>query len=435
MVNARVGFTLHNITGSMRTVVLAGLWLTACAAVAEPLPDDLLNRANAGDDAATSQLGVWLYDREDKAALPWLRKAVAQGDAEATYILGMVRRDGELGVAADWNGGMSLLQQAALLGSGNAIYELNTCCDTPQAYAPPATGVERLRWALRIKDANSEDTRCDADIAALSKAGYGADITQWQSAYLEDMRAAEDGDARAAEAVAYRYLTGEGVRPDIAQAEKWFQAVADDGEYYHQLITARHYESGELGDQRRGMAIIYYNRAASSVRAHAEAGDRDAQVQLARLYHDDRLGAVDTAAQAFQWYSRAAASGDVEAQAAIGRALLKGRGTDRDSVAGLDWLTRAANNNGHRLTGDDNARAVSAYQLELARTLATWNDDAGAAYWLQLSIDNSGDTLSADQAGLQTQLHDRLSTAEKQETASAVRVWHGRYDPPVYAEK
>ncbi len=419
----------------MRAAILAGFWLAASAASAEPAPEDLMARANAGDDAAMSELGAWLYDRDDKAAVPWLNKAVAHGDAEATYILGMVRRDGELGVAADWNGGMSLLQQAALMGSGNAIYELNTCCDTPQAYAPPATGVERLRWALRIKDANSDDMRFDAEIATLGKAGYGAEIAEWRAGYMEDMKAAEDGDARAAEAVAYRYLTGEGVRPDIASAEKWFQAVADDGEYYHQLITARHYESGELGDTRRGRAIIYYTRAADSVRTRAEAGDRDAQVQLARLYADDRLGAVNTAGQAFQWYSRAAASGDVEAQAAIGEALLNGRGTGQDVTAGLDWLTRAANNNGHRLTGDDNARLVSAYQMELAKVLVARGENIQAAYWLQLALDNRNDTDTAVQADFQTKLQSQLSAVQKQDNASAVRAWHGRYDPPVYALK
>lgn len=425
---------MHTITGPVRAALLAGLWMTASAAIAEAAPEDLISRANAGDDAATSELGVWLYGRDDKAAVPYLNKAVAHGDAEATYILGMIKRDGELGVAADWNGGMSLLQQAALMGSGNAIYELNTCCDTPQAYAPPTAGVERLRWALRMREADSENAKLDAEIVALGKAGYGADIAEWRAEYLSDLRAAEDGDARAAEAVAYRYLTGEGVKPDITNAEKWFQAVADDGEYYHQLITARHYESGELGDRRRGMAIIYYNRAAQSVRTRAEAGDRDAQVQLARLYNDDRLGAIDTAGQAFQWFSRAAASGDVEAQAAVGHALLNGRGTPRDAVAGLDWLTRAANNNGHRLTGDDNARMVSAYQMELATILADWNDPAGADYWLQLSLDNRGGD-SATEAARQAKMREALSVQQARENASAVRVWHGRYDPPVYAEK
>lgn len=419
----------------MRAALLAGLWLTASAAMADAAPENLLDRANAGDDTATSELGIWLYNRDDKAAVPWLNKAVAHGDAEATYLMGIVRRDGELGVAADWNGGMSLLQKAALMGSGNAIYELNTCCDTPQAYTPPATGVERLRWALRVKDANSDDTRFDGEIAALNTAGYGADIAEWRAAYLEDLKAAEDGDARAAEAVAYRYLTGEGVRPDIQNAEKWFQAVADDGEYYHQLITARHYEAGELGDQRRGMAVIYYTRAADSVRSRAEAGDRDAQVQLARLYADDRLGAVNTAGQAFQWYSRAAASGDVEAQAAVGQALLNGRGTAQDADAGLDWLRRAANNNGHRLTGDDNARAVSAYQLELAKVLMASGDQAQADYWLQLGLDNRGEADIADQLDLQAKLQSQLNDLQKQDNASAVRVWHGRYDPPAYALK
>jgi hypothetical protein len=77
---------------------------------------------------------------------------------------------------------------------------------------------------------------------------------------------------------------------------------------------------------------------------------------------------------------------------------------------------------------------VSAYQLELATVLMDWNDHAGADYWLQLSLDNCGDD-SAAQTALQAKIRSALSDVQARENASAVRVWHGRYDPPVYAEK
>lgn len=451
----RASFQTVNDKGGdfpLRRIIAAGsLCLLAlgiaASAGADPLPDDLLARASSGDAAATSTLAVWLYDRDNPAALPWLNKAAAGGDTEAMYALGKARRDGQLGLAADWNGGMSLLQQAALKGNGDAVFELNTCCATGggPVYDAPKSGLERLRWALRMNE-RMGDGRFDTEIANLARAGHGADIPAWRSEYLADLQAAKDGDARAAETVARRYLSGEGVRPDLAQAEWWFQRVADDGEYYHQLITARNYESGTLGDQRRGMAIIYYTRAADSVRTRAEEGDRDAQVQLARLYDQNKLGAEDTAAKAYHWYSRAAASGDVEAQGATGRALLGGRGVAQDTAAGLMWLTRAANNNGHRLSNAANAKAVAAYQLELAGLYTSGTlipaDPAKADYWLELGLDNmwdenssNADRLNSEAADIQAVVRRSLSADQISETERTTRIWHGQHETPAFAQK
>lgn len=412
--------------------------------------------AQSGDVNAEVVLARYFFSQDDDAAraraLPLYRHAAAAGNAEAMYALGEIQRDGVLGVKADWNEGMSLIQQAAELGNGDAIYELNYCCNAADGgrplasqhqYEPPKDGADRLRWALRmtsrIKSPALMQTMQD-EITRLSKAGYGAEITSWRVTHLVELEAAEDGDARSIEIIANDYLSGEGVKPDTAAAEKWFQTLSDDGEFYHQLTTARHYESGNLGGNGSMMALIYYTRAGETLRTRAEAGDRDAQTQLARLYDDNKLGATNTAEQAFTWYSRAAAAGDVDAQAALGRLYLTGRGTTSNAEAGVMWLTRAANNNDRRLSNDAGGAAIAGYQFDLANLYfdgtALPQDYYRANYWMELALSNLPDDntrLVDDIAQKQAMVQHHMTDDQIIESARAINAWHGRFDAPAFA--
>ncbi len=421
------------------------------------LQTSLEAQAQTGDVNAEVLLANYLFSRDDDAtrtrAIPWYSHAAAAGNAEAMYTLGEIQRDGVLGVKADWNEGMSLIQKAAELGNGDAIYELNYCCNAANGgrplasqhqYDPPKDGPDRLRWALRMTGRVKSPAllqTMQGEIARLSKAGYGAEITSWRVAFLSEREDAEDGDARSVEVVANDYLSGEGVKPDTAEAEKWFQTLADDGEFYHQLTTARHYEAGDLGANRPAMALIYYMRAGDTLRARAEAGDRDAQTQLAKLYDEDKLGAGDSAQQAFAWYSRAAAAGDVDAQAGLARLYLSGRGTERNADTGVMWLTRAANNNDRRLVNDANGVSVAAYQFDLASLYfdgtALPQDFERANYWMELALSNLPDDnarLGDDIVQKQAMVQHHMTEDQITESTRAINAWHGRFDPPTFAQ-
>jgi uncharacterized protein len=81
----------------------------------------------------------------------------------------------------------------------------------------------------------------------------------------------------------------------------------------------------------------------SLIRA-AEAGDLEAQHDLAAFYATDDLLGLKDEAKAVELYRRAAERGHAESQYDLGFMLLLGEGTGKDTAAGLGWLEQAAAN-------------------------------------------------------------------------------------------
>jgi TPR repeat protein len=75
--------------------------------------------------------------------------------------------------------------------------------------------------------------------------------------------------------------------------------------------------------------------------ARAEAGDVEAQFQLARRYLTGQGMPKDPAAAA-EWLQKAAEQGDARAQVNLAAAYAQGRGVTRDDAAAVNWLMRAA---------------------------------------------------------------------------------------------
>ena len=247
----------------------------------------LTPRAQAGDVEAQLDL-AGLYARAgDARAGNAYRRAAASGDGEALFLYGLTLRDGQYGLKADWNGGMSLLQRAASLGNGNAVCELDYSDvddhDRPRDpdYNAPAFGqaggVERLRWDLcqashlsALPDMAANDT----EISDLMRAGLGAHIGDWRLDFSLAEEAAEDGDTQAMATIGDDLLSGHGTAPDSGQAEHWFQRLADDGVIDHQLTVAQHYDAGDFGPMRGNMALIYYRRASDRNHRRRNVGRR-----------------------------------------------------------------------------------------------------------------------------------------------------------------
>jgi TPR repeat protein len=83
----------------------------------------------------------------------------------------------------------------------------------------------------------------------------------------------------------------------------------------------------------------------------AEAGDPEAQSELAFAYQAGRGVPADLAA-AVEWHDKAAKQGVVASQAALGRCLLKGVGTRSQPIRAVHLLREAA------LAGEPNAQAL-----------------------------------------------------------------------------
>lgn len=453
------------ISNAASAGIAIGLFLTqtADAQVSQRLPLDgpvmhvVAERARAGDAEAMIDMAGHMTDRTDTGqhesspdALAWLARAATTGDGEALYLLGTAYREGDYGVVVDKDRGTALLKQAAQKGNGNAIYELDfegvdaaRVPDGAPYPVPEGDSVERLRWDMRMIERLESGYAIEAEseqIDRLSKAGYGAHITEWRQAFQTDLNNSGNGGRDAIDGVAQAYLTGQGVAPDSVQAENWFQRLGEVGTTEDQLDIARHYEGGDFGLHREAMALAYYTRGAARLRAQAVVGNNDAQAELGLLYENGKLDEPDADAQAFHWYSEAANANDLDAEAGLARLSIAGRGTEKDVPTGVKWLTLAANNNNQRMENESRADRVSQLQHILGGLYhagkAVPQDFAQAYYWLQLAMDNRLGDASTEAEALYNELDQGVDDCRKHLTATEIDkvradidAWHERFDP------
>ena len=77
------------------------------------------------------------------------------------------------------------------------------------------------------------------------------------------------------------------------------------------------------------------------VKAKAEAGDAESQVELGRRY-DEGAGVVKDHAEAAKWYRKAAEQNDADAQYNLAICYERGDGVAEDWVEAYKWLLLAA---------------------------------------------------------------------------------------------
>ena len=92
-------------------------------------------------------------------------------------------------------------------------------------------------------------------------------------------------------------------------------------------------------------------RAIDQLMRAAEAGDPEAQSELAFAYQTGRGVPADQEA-GVEWHSKAAKQGVMASKAALGRCLLKGAGTKSQPIRAASVLREAA------LAGEPNAQAL-----------------------------------------------------------------------------
>jgi TPR repeat protein len=234
-----------------------GLFLTAFREATDRLTRD------PADTAAMTLIGE-LYNKglgivgDPVKAAEWYRLAAARGDAHALSALGLMALDGR-GMATDRKQGMAWLEQAAAKGEPTASYNvaLLTLSNGNPADLPRA--VELLRKAA------------DAEI----------------------------GDAQ--HALGVLYLKGRGTGRDPAEAARWFERAARNGNLAGQVEHAILQFNGEGLPANEALAAKEFRRAAAR-------GNAIAQNRLARLYASGR-GVPQNKVEAAAWHLAAAAQG------------------------------------------------------------------------------------------------------------------------------
>ncbi len=107
------------------------------------------------------------------------------------------------------------------------------------------------------------------------------------------------------------------------------------------LCLAAPAHAGRLEDAMAALARHEYRAALQIIEPLAQKGDPNAQALLGQCHALGQGVAVD-AAQAVQWYRRAAVQGHVAAQTNLGLAYDTGQGIEQDQTQAVRWFSLAA---------------------------------------------------------------------------------------------
>jgi TPR repeat protein len=146
---------------------------------------------------------------------------------------------------------------------------------------------------------------------------------------------AEKGDAEAQVLLGERYVWGNGVLQDFAEALKWFRKAADQDNALGQYCLGVSYDRGIVVPQDYQEAVKWYRIA-------ADQGNADAQNNLGGCY-DQGHGVTQDYVEAMKWYGKAADQGDAVAQCNLGNSYSQARGVTQDYVKAVKWYLKAAN--------------------------------------------------------------------------------------------
>ena len=170
----------------------------------------------------------------------------------------------------------------------------------------------------------------DEAVAAANEGQYGV-------AFQEFSLLAEQGDARAQQALAWMYYEGQGRAKNFEKAAYWYEKAAEQGNVTAQINLAQMFAYGKGVKQDFAVAAKWWGKL-------AEQGDRKAQSALAGLYYHGN-GKQRDFSKAFELWQQAAQQGIVEAQRNLGLMYGKGQGVKQDDVQAFAWLSAAAEQN------------------------------------------------------------------------------------------
>jgi len=226
-----------------------------------------LSAAQEGQAWAMTRLGVLYARKNDPAgwqkALALLRKAAAQGDAEAHYELAGMAAAGR-GLPASDLAAFESMKEAASRGLSDAQYQLAGMFLAGRgATADEAAAIE---WARRAAEQGHLQGQLLLGRLLLkssdkSMSGEGA---QWLD------RAAAAGDRQAALTLAAALARGESnLAKDESRAEQLVKPLADKGDVDAQFILAWLYTFAEKFADRRILARDYLQKAVEGGHPHA----------------------------------------------------------------------------------------------------------------------------------------------------------------------
>lgn len=233
-------------------------------------------------------------EKDEKAAVAWLRKAVAQGDAAAMDTLGVAC---ERGVGGPADAGEALKLYRAAAESGNPPGMLHLAMFLQLGKAGPADPEGGFRWLRKAADLETKEAFIFLSRAYENGTGTGVDPAE---AWRWLMKAAEAGDADGCYWLAEGFRTGRVTAPAPTLAFRWYTKAAELGHPTgtNNLGCCYQFGTGVGADPDRAFAL--YTRA-------AELGDPMALINLA-ICHEQGIGTPVNREKAGELRRRAAAA-------------------------------------------------------------------------------------------------------------------------------
>lgn len=364
----------------VRRIVLA-LALVACQNVVFAQNDgqDLLKSAKRGDEKAMYDLGMSLLrqggEENVKDAYSWIKKSAEKDYAPSQAAMAYFLRNG-VGTDKDLNQAWQFGQKSANKGDGLASWVLvQLCKDLAVAqnmvndYLKQALDQEypiaKLFYAKGYSEGSQtfgigkDEAKSRLLLQELDKAGIAdasallgiqqIDSPQIAFAYLK--KAADAGMAGAASLVGSMYYHGEGIGKNPAEAFKYFEKAAE-------LKDPAGME-GLADCYRTGVGTGVFQERAFNL--YAELKDPSPRVMyILGCYYNEGISTAKDPKKAAELFEKAAARGNVFAQAVLGIAHYEGSAPfeEKDFDKAYSYLTKVLENEAFGQVTEDVAAKV-----------------------------------------------------------------------------
>jgi len=170
--------------------------------------------------------------------------------------------------------------------------------------------------------------------AGFDEAVAAANDGNFAQAFQEFSVLAEQGDARAQQALGWMYYDGQGRAKDFKMAAYWYSKAAEQGNVTAQINLAQMYAYGQGVERDLGIAAKWWEKL-------AEQGDARSQSALAGLYYSG-TGVAQNYSRAAELWQQAAQQGVIEAQRNLGLMYGKGLGVEQSDLKAFLWLNAAS---------------------------------------------------------------------------------------------
>ena len=304
-----------------------------------------------GDAQAQDLMGCLLHRgqflAQDKVeAAKWFRKAAEQGDPYAQSNLGYCYLKGE-GVAKDTAEAVRWFRLAAAKGEVKAQRHLGYILETGEGF--PQDCSEAAKWFFNLAliaetDKPSLELPDHPHSERFSNSAKGRPASAW-------FKAAEAGDAQAQYELGYCYEKAVGVEHDESEAIKWYRRSAEGGYAPAQFVLGYfHHGHGRL-DYDHDEVLKWYGKASDQGYAKAQFNlgcyYDHGQGESGRLVPGGatvwtKFGVPRNPAEALKWYRKAAENGHAQAQYLMGKSYHSGKDVPEDHTQSVKWWRKAA---------------------------------------------------------------------------------------------